>query len=79
MTSSKNVLTKQLLIFHDEQTFSPAEHWPRIMTPKALLSYSQPNPLTKMSLFLIQKGIQGIVGTLYTKVCQKAKIRGSSY
>ena len=49
------------------------------MTPKALLSYSQPNPLTKMSLFLIQKGIQGIVGTLYTKVCQKAKIRGSSY
>ena len=44
---------------NDEQTFSPAEHWPRFITLEAVLSDSQPKPLTKMSPF----GIQGMVGT----------------
>ena len=48
---------------NDEQTFIPAEHWPRFITQEAVLSDSQPISLTKMSPFLIQKGIQGIVGT----------------
>ena len=48
---------------NDEQTLSSAEHWPRFITLEAVLSDSQQKPLTKMSPFLNQKGIQGIVGT----------------
>ena len=48
---------------NDKQTFSPAEHWPRFITLEAVLTDSPPKPLTKMSPFLIQIGIQGIVGT----------------
>ena len=48
---------------YDEQTFSPAERLPRFLILEAVLTDSQPKPLTKMSPFLIQKGIQGIEGT----------------
>ena len=48
---------------NDDQTLSPAEHWPRFITLEAVISDSQPKPLTKMSPFLIHKSIQGIVGT----------------
>ena len=58
----ENVPTLELSS-NDELTLSPADHWPRFITLEAELSDSQPKPLTKMSPFLIQKGIQGIVGT----------------
>ena len=48
---------------NDEQTLSSAEHWPLFITLEAVLSDSQQKPLTKMSPFLNQKSIQGIVGT----------------
>ena len=66
MASSKKKSSYQTALDispNDEQTLIPAEHWPRFITLEALLSDSQPKSFTKMSPFLIQKGIQRIVGT----------------
>ncbi|XP_061170354.1 uncharacterized protein LOC133179670 [Saccostrea echinata] len=49
--------------FNDEQLNSVVEHWPRFITLEAKLSDQNSKPLTKVSPFLIQKGIQGIIGT----------------
>ncbi|XP_062616032.1 uncharacterized protein LOC134277735 [Saccostrea cucullata] len=48
---------------NDEQITSVVEHWPRFITLEAKLSEKQTKPLTKVSPFLIQKGIQGVIGT----------------
>ncbi|XP_062584090.1 uncharacterized protein LOC134245861 [Saccostrea cucullata] len=51
------------ITFNDEQINSVVEHWPRFITLEAQLSDQNSKPLTKVSPFLIQKGIQGIIGT----------------
>ncbi|XP_062598685.1 uncharacterized protein LOC134260118, partial [Saccostrea cucullata] len=48
---------------NDEQISSVLEHWPRFITLEAQLSENYTKPLTKVSPFVIQKGIQGIIGT----------------
>ncbi|XP_061170317.1 uncharacterized protein LOC133179627 [Saccostrea echinata] len=49
--------------FNDEQLNSVVEHWPRFITLEAQISDQHTKPLTKVSPFVIQKGIQGIIGT----------------
>ena len=39
------------------------ELWIRFITPEAQISENQRKPLTKVSTFLIQKDITGIIGT----------------
>jgi hypothetical protein len=39
------------------------DYWPRFITLEAVLSNTQTKPLTKVSPFIIQKGLQGIIGT----------------
>ncbi|XP_062609297.1 uncharacterized protein LOC134271053 [Saccostrea cucullata] len=51
------------ITFNDEQLNSVVEHWPRFITLEAQLSDQQTKPLTKVSPFIIQKAIQGIIGT----------------
>ena len=46
----------------DEQNTSVIDKWPRFITLEAELSDKQSKPLTKISPFLIQKGLQGIIG-----------------
>ena len=47
----------------DEQITPATEHWPRFITLEAELSEKNQRPLTKVSPFVIQKGLQGIIGT----------------
>ena len=47
----------------DEQITPVSEHWPRFITLEAELSEQHAKPLTKVSPFVIQKGLQGIIGT----------------
>ena len=47
----------------EEQMNTVTEYWPRFITLEAVLSDTQTKPLTKISPFIIQKGLQGIIGT----------------
>jgi hypothetical protein len=49
---------------NDEQITPVSEHWPRFITLEAELTDTQTKPLTKVSPFVIQKSLQGIIGTL---------------
>ena len=48
---------------NDEQITPVSEHWPRFITLEAESTDTQTKPLTKVSPFIIQKGLQGIIGT----------------
>ena len=48
---------------NDEQITPVLEHWPRFITLEAESTDTQTKPLTKVSPFIIQKGLQGIIGT----------------
>ena len=48
--------------FNDEQNTTSFDKWPRFITLEAEQSDQQSKPLTKISPFLIQKGLQGIIG-----------------
>ena len=61
---------------NDEQITPVTEHWPRFITLEAKLSDTQIKPLTKVSAFVIQKGLQGIIGT---KISQKIEIWSSTF
>ncbi|XP_061170351.1 uncharacterized protein LOC133179667 [Saccostrea echinata] len=49
--------------FNEKQINLVVEHWPCFITLEAQLSDQFSKPLTKVSPFVIQKGIQGIIGT----------------
>ena len=55
----RSYFTALELCFNDELTLSPADHMPCFITLEVELSDSQPKPLTKISSFLIQRGIVG--------------------
>ena len=66
MASSKKRCFSTALIensSYDEQITTVTEYWPRFITLEAKLSETQKKPLTRVSPFVIQKGLQGIIGT----------------
>jgi hypothetical protein len=48
--------------FNDEQNTHVTDKWPRFITLEAEISDKHSKPLTKVSPFIIQKSLQGIIG-----------------